>query len=605
MKDIIHLLPDSIANQIAAGEVVQRPASVVKELMENAVDGAADEINVIVKDAGKTLIQVIDNGLGMTQTDARMSLERHATSKIKRTEDLFELKTMGFRGEALASIAAVAQLIMKTRIQENDLGTELIVEASEVKSQNPDSVPKGTSVSVKNLFYNIPARRNFLKSNGVEMKHIVEEFQRVALSRPNIAFSLYQNDLQTYQLTKGKLTQRIVQLFGKNYQEQLATVQESTPHLTVSGYIGKPESAKKTRGEQFLFVNNRYIKSGYLNHAITQAYEGLIASDNYPFYVLMIEIDPSHIDVNVHPTKTEIKFVDERTIYGVVKAAVSQALGAHNLRPSIDFDLDVNFANIGSKNIETIKDKQYGQFQTHRTSTSPEDLRRLEKLYEGVLKDTKINPEQHSEITFQSAANDLLFEHSISPESQNASFTFLLHNTYIVTQVKSGMMLIHISRAHERILFERYLKQLDSGKSASQQSLFPQTVQLNPTDYALWLDIRDEVKALGFDIENFGNNMVIINGYPMDIHDHDEKQLFEGLIEQYKIFNSELSLPKKERISRSFAKRSAMKPGVAINEKEMHSLIDTLFGCDNPNFSPGGQLTFFILDLSKIEQHFH
>ncbi len=605
MTDIIHLLPDRIANQIAAGEVVQRPSSVVKELMENAVDADADEIKVIIKEAGKTLIHIIDNGNGMTETDARMSLERHATSKISKTEDLFSLKTMGFRGEALASIAAVAQLNLKTRIGENELGSELVVEASEVKSQNPESTPKGTSVSVKNLFYNIPARRNFLKSNGVEMRHIVEEFQRIALSRPDIAFSLYQNDLPSYQLTKGKLTHRIVQLFGKNYKEQLATVQESTPHLSVHGYVGKPESSKKTRGEQFIFVNNRFIKSGYLNHAILAAYEGLISSDHYPFYVLMIEIDPSHIDVNVHPTKTEIKFIDERTVYGVIKAVVKQALGAHNLRPSIDFDLDVNFGKGPpvSGNFENIRDKKYSQYQTFGSQPSPQDLRRIEKLYDTVLKDKDPAKVSNVELTFQSSANDLMFGHGES--DQNRSFTFLLHNRYIVTQVKSGMMYIDINRSHERILYEKYLKQLDTKRNASQQSLFPQTVQLNPTDYALWQDIKDEVASLGFDIEDFGANTIVINGYPSDINDLDEKQLFEGLIEQYKIFSSELSLPKKERISRSFARRSAIKSGTFLDDKEMLALIDGLFGCDNPNFSPDGQLTFFILDLNKIEQFFN
>ena len=602
MTDFIHLLPDSIANQIAAGEVVQRPASVVKELMENAVDASGTEIKVIVKEAGKTSIQVIDNGLGMSETDARMSLERHATSKISKTEDLFTLRTMGFRGEALASIAAVAQMSMKTRIQENELGTEIVVEASEVKSQNPDSTPQGTSISIKNLFYNIPARRNFLKSNGVEMRHIVEEFQRVALARPEISFSLFQNDLVSYQLPKGKLTQRIVQLFGKSYQEQLAAVQESTPHLAINGYIGKPESAKKTRGEQFIYVNNRFIKSGYLNHAIMQAYEGLIRSDQFPFYVLMIEIDPAHIDVNVHPTKTEIKFVDERTVYGVMKAAVRQALGAHNLRPSIDFDLDVNF--IKKETFETLKDKKYGQFQTHKPNT-PEELQRFEKLYDGVLKNEKSGDEKNIELTFQSSANDLLFGQKDLKTSNKESFTFQLHQKYILTQVKSGIMFIDINKAHERILYEKYLKQLETGTNASQQSLFPQTVQLNPTDYALWKDITDEVKALGFDIEDFGGNTVVINGYPMEMFDQDEKQLFEGLIEQYKIFKSELSLPKKERISRSFARRSAIKSGTSLEEHEMHAMIDSLFGSDNPNYSPDGQLIFFILDLNKIEQFFN
>jgi DNA mismatch repair protein MutL len=342
MHDIIHLLPDSIANQIAAGEVVQRPASAVKELMENALDAGATSIRLLVKDAGKTLIQVMDNGSGMSETDARMSLERHATSKIKTADDLFRLRTMGFRGEALASIAAVSQFEMKTRMAHQELGTHLVVEASEVKSQSPAACEKGTSISVKNLFFNIPARRNFLKSNPVEMRHIIEEFQRQALAHPTLSFSLYQNDEVVYDLPPAKLSQRIVALFGKSFQEQLAPCKEETDQVRVTGYIGRPESARKTRGEQFIFVNQRFTRNNYLNHAVTAAFEGLLPENSFPFYVLFIELDPKHIDVNVHPTKTEIKFDDERAVYAVVKAAVKQALGAHNLAPAIDFQADIN-----------------------------------------------------------------------------------------------------------------------------------------------------------------------------------------------------------------------------------------------------------------------
>ncbi len=610
MTDVIQLLPDSIANQIAAGEVVQRPASVVKELMENALDANADEINVIIKEAGKALIQVTDNGMGMSETDARMSLERHATSKIKTAEDLFKIKTMGFRGEALASIAAVSQMEMRTRIGSRDIGSQLEVDSSEVKLQRPIACSTGTSVIVKNLFYNIPARRNFLKSNGVEMRHIVEEFQKVSLGRPDLNFSLFQNDLASYQLTKGKLTQRIVQLFGKNYQSQLAAVNESTPHLKINGFIGKPESAKKTRGEQFFYVNNRYIKSGYLNHAIISAYEGLIPKDQFPFYVLFIDIDPAHIDVNVHPTKTEIKFVDERTVYAIVRSAVKQALGAHNLSPSIDFELDVNFGKEQLHKFETFSEKDYGQFRTPQTKTSPEDIRSLENFYEKVLQNDpsrKIGNDE-LELTFQSAANAPEYGHIGFQEKQQEQtkvFTFQLHGKYILTQVKSGLMLVDINKAHERILFENYLNRLSTGKYASQQSLFPQTITFNPSDFALLEDIRDEIKKLGFDIEDFGKNSIIINGYPPDVGDQDEKQVFEGLIEQYKIFKSELTLPKEEHLARSLAHRSAIKPGKFIGGEEMNAIIDNLFACKTPNFSPDGQVTFFILDLNKIETLFN
>lgn len=346
MPDIIHLLPEYLANQIAAGEVVQRPASVVKELLENAVDAGATLVQLIVKDAGKQLVQVVDNGAGMSPTDARMSLERHATSKIRSTEDLFRIRTLGFRGEALASIAAVAQVEIRTKQRDYDTGSLLLVEGSQVTSQQPAACPDGTSIAVKNLFFNVPARRNFLKSNAVEMRHILDEFQHVALANPQIGFSLFQNDLEVFGLPAGKLSQRIVALLGNGYKEQLAACEEVTHSVSVRGFVGKPESSKKSRGDQFFFVNNRFIRSAYLNHAVLAAYEGLLARDTHPFYVLFLEIDPKSIDINVHPTKTEIKFEDEKTVYAVVRAAVKQSLGLHNIAPSLDFEGDVNFAPI-------------------------------------------------------------------------------------------------------------------------------------------------------------------------------------------------------------------------------------------------------------------
>src|SRR5688572_23245704 len=363
MADIIRLLPEYLANQIAAGEVVQRPASVVKELLENAVDAGATNIQLIVKEAGKQLIQVVDNGSGMSETDARMSFERHATSKIKSTEDLFRIMTMGFRGEALASIAAVAQVELKTRKVENDTGTKLVVEGSEIVEQTPVAVPEGTSLCVKNLFFNVPARRNFLKTNAVEMRHILDEFQRIALANPQIAFTLIQNDSEVYNLPAGKLSQRIVSLFGSNYKEQMASVEEITDVLQVKGYIGKPEFSKKTRGEQFFFVNNRFIKSAYLNHAVINAYEGLLPKDSHPFYVLFLEIDPQSIDINVHPTKTEIKFEDEKTIYAIVQAAVKKTLGTHNIAPSLDFSGDVNFAPLQPARLTPTASPDFGKYE--------------------------------------------------------------------------------------------------------------------------------------------------------------------------------------------------------------------------------------------------
>jgi len=601
MTDVIQLLPDSIANQIAAGEVVQRPASVVKELMENSVDADASKVTVIIKDGGKSLIQVIDDGSGMSATDTRMSLERHATSKIQTADDLTKVKTMGFRGEALASMAAVSQIEIKTKLEDNEVGTSLKVEGSNVKSQDSTACSKGTSISVKNLFFNVPARRNFLKSNGVETKHIIEEFQRVALSRPDMDFSLYQNDLESYKLSKGKLSKRIVNLFGKNYREQLVSVDEHTDHLKVTGYVGKPESARKTRGEQYIFVNQRFIRSGYLNHAVMNAYQGLIAKDYFPFYVLFIEIDSAHIDVNVHPTKTEIKFVDERTVYGVIRAAIRQALGAHNISPSIDFEADINFGK--ERSVISNAEKDYSRFRI--SQPGKENIEKWEQLYSQILQPRDDNSGQNEEeITFPSTANidgDTPDNEAWLRLKTQPSSTFLLHGRYILTQVKSGMMIMDISRAHERILYEKFMSQIYSQVSSSQQSLFPQTLNLNPSDYALLQDIQGEIKSLGFDFDDFGNNSIVIHGFPSELSGINEKLLFEGLLEQYKINKSELSLDKNENLSRSLAKRSAIKTGETLNHEQMNSIIDNLFACKTPNFSPEGQLIFFILDLSKIE----
>lgn len=608
MPDIIRLLPDSLANQIAAGEVVQRPASAIKELLENAIDADASEITVIVKDAGKTMMQVMDNGKGMSETDLRMSVERHATSKIRKSEDLFSIRTMGFRGEALASVAAVSQLEIKTRQEDCDLGTLLSIEASEVKKQEPIACQKGTSICIKNLFYNVPARRNFLKSNGVEMKHIVEEFQRVALANPEVSFSLYQNDLETYILPAGKLSQRIVNLFGKNYKAQLAPCAEETAEIAVKGYLGKPEFAKRTRGEQFFFVNNRFIRSNYLNHAVMNAFEGLLPEGSYPFYVLFIEIDPVHIDINVHPTKTEIKFDDERTIYAIVRSAVRQALATHNITPALDFSADINLGSKLNFNRESIADKNYSQFR----STSPleqSNQAHWERLFDehpgrGAFPDQVDNDEQSGNMT-------LTFESNLNTENEeiisgrNSKTIFQLHAQYIVTQVKSGMMIIDQQAAHERILYEKYLSCLENSKGASQQTLFPQTVALNPGDHALVIEIEDELRALGFLVEPFGKNDIIIKGMPADLGTASENEIFEGLLEQFKRNKAELSIPRQENLARSLAKRTALKRGSRLNEEEMSGLIDQLFACAGPNYAPNGQATFYILELNRIENYFN
>lgn len=464
MSDIIQLLPDAIANQIAAGEVVQRPASVVKELLENSIDAGSSKIKLVVKDAGKQLIQVIDDGAGMSETDARMCFERHATSKIRKSDDLFALKTMGFRGEAMASIAAVAQVELKTKTADAELGVLLEIEASEIKNQSHTTHTGGTTISVKNLFYNVPARRNFLKSNPVEMRHIIDEFHRVALANPQVAFSLHQNDMDVYQLNAGKLSQRIVGLFGKNYQEQLVACEETTDQLKIYGYIGKPEFAKKTRGEQFFFVNNRYIKSGYLHHAVVNGFEGLLAKEAHPFYVLCLEIDPKRIDVNVHPTKTEIKFDDERMVYGILAAAIRQALGAHNVAPALDFDSDVNFSfNAPRRNqVDDFSRKttNYQKFKQPKDNDGEWDkiLSNFQELSQKISEEEEnedIADESQQSMTFGSAINEE--NESKVPQSERVeakSSIFQIHQKYIATQVKSGLMLVDQQAAHERILLK-------------------------------------------------------------------------------------------------------------------------------------------------------
>ena len=615
MSDIIQLLPDAIANQIAAGEVVQRPASALKELLENAVDAGATQVQVVVKEAGKQLIQVIDNGKGMSATDARMSFERHATSKIRSSKDLFTIRTFGFRGEALASIAAVAQVELKTKQAESELGTLIQIEGSEVKKQEPFAGNVGTAVSMKNLFFNVPARRNFLKSNPVEMRHIVDEFQRVALSYSEIGFSLFQQDLEVYNLTPGKLSHRIVQLFGKSYQGQLVPCEELTPHVNVKGYVGKPENAKKTRGEQFFFVNNRYIKSSYLHHAVGNAFEGLIQPDQHPFYVLFLEIDPSHIDINVHPTKTEIKFDDERTVYAVIRSAVKQALGSHHVVPSIDFSYDVNFNEKWDQ--DPSKKEQVDREYSYKTFNTPEFKKAStsgwEKLFESNLPvnqtqdyTRKAESEETEVLTFSSKVNpDQIPDRIPRPSAEDSTgTTFQVELSYVVAQMSTGMLIVDQQAAHERVLYERYLRQLKIAQGPSQQCLFPPIIDLGPSDFALVKDLLPELHSLGFMVSEFGKDTVIIQGVPADIQVKNEKELFEGLLEQFKNYKNELSLDKRENLARSLARKSALKKGQKLNPQEMETLVGQLFACQNPNFGLGGNKSFVKLDLSSIHSFF-
>jgi DNA mismatch repair protein MutL len=616
MSDIIQLLPESIANQIAAGEVVQRPASVVKELMENSIDAGATEITLIVKDAGKSLVQVVDNGLGMSETDARMSFERHATSKIRASEDLFKIKTMGFRGEALASIAAVAQVELKTKTETEELGTSIVIEGSALKSQSNTSCKQGTTMLVKNLFFNVPARRNFLKGNPVEMRHIIDEFQRLALARPDLAFNLYQNDLEVFNLKPGKLSQRIVGLFGKNYREQLVPCNEDLEEMTLKGYIGKAQFIKKSRGEQYFFVNDRYIKSNYLNHAVVSAYENLIPEGTFPFFVLFIDIDPKHIDVNVHPTKTEIKFDDERHLYSLIKTSVRRALGSFNITPSLDFDFDTNFrlhsaqapATSGGLSSE---ERNYGQFK--KTDRELANLKNWEQLYAGALSDETLEAEAKREaaekgepmsITFESVLNK---REDVPPEVANEEKDkfFQADFSFIVTPVKSGIMIIDQQSAHERIFYEQYLAMLKKNSGSSQQLLFPETLELNPSDFSLVTELENEIRAVGYAFEYFGNNSIVINGVPSLMQTDSGKEVFKGVLEAYKKNFLEYKDGSMENLARSMAVNSGIKRGKKLNTQEMKNLIDRLFGCSNPNYAPNGQLIYYILDNNRIQETFN
>ncbi len=611
MSDIIQLLPDSVANQIAAGEVVQRPASAVKELLENAIDAGADKIQLIIKDAGKALIQVIDNGCGMTVTDARMCFERHATSKVRKAEDLFAIRTMGFRGEAMASIAAIAQVELKTKRHEDEIGTLIQIEGASFIKQEPVGTPNGSSISIKNLFYNTPARRNFLKSNPAEMRHIIDEFQRVAMAKPNIAFSLHHDGVEIYRLPASALKQRIIHLFGNNYNQRLIPVEEETTIINLKGYIGKPEFAKKTRGEQFFFVNDRFIKDAYLNHAVNKAYQELLPDDNFPLYVLFIDIDPAKIDVNVHPTKTEIKYLDEKSIYAIIHSAVKRSLGRFNITPTIDFNQETGFNQMISPMApEDIVppsiafNPDFNPFSQNKVTTKELPFLRNH----GNAGTSSQNWGSLYEVTQNKPAQQAPL-HETYPENQFEPLQkqfMQVHNRYIVSQIKSGVMVIDQQAAHERILYERFLLHLEDRKGASQQSLFPQTVTLSPNDYELAKSLLEDIKSLGFEVREFGKNTLVIEGIPVDLGSANinETQLFEHLIEGYKNSQQELKLDKRDSLARSMARNSAIKAGTALGQQEMNTLIEELFACKTPNFSISGKPVIQTITLSEIAQRF-
>ena len=617
MADIIQLLPDSIANQIAAGEVVQRPASVVKELLENAIDAGSSQIKLIIKDAGKGLIQVIDNGCGMSETDARMAFERHATSKIRKAEDLFAIRTMGFRGEALASIAAVAQVELRTRRQADELGTRIVVEGSEVKTQEACQCSAGTNFQIKNLFFNIPARRNFLKSNTVEMRHIMDEFQRIAIANPDIFFSLHHNNTEVFHLPATNLRQRIVGIFGNNANKKLVPVSEETDILKLNGFVGKPQFSKKTRGEQLFFINNRFIKSAYLNHAVTGAYEDLLQKDTYPLYVIFIDIDPARIDINVHPTKQEIKFEDEKLIYNYLKVSIRHALGQYSITPTLNFEQETSF-NPYATQATPSKGSSLPNFTPRESGTTPSmpmgkkertplqenNARNWEKLYEG-LQTIETPTEENQPLTIESK-----WGKKGELDDQNGSFSeqrklpYQIHASYIVSQIKSGFLLIDQQAAHERILYERFMDKLENGHPVTQKTLFAQTLYFSPADTAILKEIAGQVNQLGFDVQDFGNDSFVVHGIPADFPEgQDVQKALENLLEQYKS-DLDVALGTKERIAQSMARSSAIKRGKTLTPIEMKELIDQLFACAVPYKNPSGRNCFITYELDELEKRF-
>lgn len=614
VNDIIQLLPDNIANQIAAGEVIQRPASAVKELLENGVDAGATEIKLYVADAGKALVQVIDNGKGMSDTDARMAFERHATSKIRQIEDLFRIKTMGFRGEALASVAAVAQVEMKTRRNEDELGTYIEIENSKVIKQEACSAPAGTSISMKNLFFNVPARRNFLKSNAAELRHIMDEFIRVSMAFPDIFFSLTSNGQEVFHLEPGTLKQRIVQILGNNYNAKLVHVAEKTDYMNIYGFVGKPETARKTRGDQYFFVNNRFIKSAYLNHAVNTAFDEMIAKDSFPGYVLFIDLDPSQVDINVHPTKQEIKFEDEKIIYAFVQAAVKHALAQFSIAPSLDFTLNADIQGLDavSKPFTTDKKDAVASSSLYQAFTQKNQAHFIERENKGELKHWKSFFETQKEDTTvvkPVEQNTASFLHTPMARIQSIQVlpgtTLLqLHNTYIIASTNSGFILVHQQLAHERILYDKYSVAAHGQQMPTQKSLFPVTLELPAADAALLTDLLPDLNSIGYQVEPFGNNSFVIQGIPADITAGNEKHAIELLIEQFKHFSADIKFSKREKLVRCMARQQAIKAGQSLSQKEMLVLIDELFACSTPNVTPTGAPTYLEFKEDYLDRMF-
>ena len=619
MADIINLLPENIANQIAAGEVIQRPASAVKELLENSVDAGATEIKLFVNDAGKALVQVIDNGKGMSETDARMCFERHATSKIKNIDDLFQIKTMGFRGEALASIAGVAQVELKSKKTGESVGTFIEIENSIVKSQCPVATPEGTNISMKNLFFNVPARRNFLKSNASELRHIVDEFIRVAMAFPSLFFSLSSNGQEVFHLEKGSLKQRIIQILGNNYSSKLVSVKEETDYMNIYGFVGKPETAKRTRGDQYFFVNNRFIKSAYLNHAVMNAFSDMIPKDSFPMYTLFIDIDPSRLDINVHPTKQEIKFEDEKLIYAFVQAAVKHSLAQYSVTPTLDFDLDASIQQTEAVSKPFTSEKQFSATGTslYNTFTKKDQAHFIESKSslgnwdDNLLKKNKLAPFSENILEQNNLEKEDFF---ISPfknpvqvapnKKPTSTEPIQVHKSFILAENENGFIVIHQQNAHERILYERFTEALKGKPIAIQRSLFPTAIELTPPDAVLLTELLPDLHILGYQVEPFGNNSFVIQGSPADVPDGNEKDSLEKILEQYKHFNMDMSFSKREKLLRSMAWQQSIKAGTFLSEKEIQALLEDLFNCNINNTTPNGKPVFLEFKKDELDKMF-
>lgn len=619
MADIIQLLPDHVANQIAAGEVVQRPASVVKELLENAIDAKATEIKLIIKDAGKTLIQVIDNGKGMSVTDARLSFERHATSKIKTADDLFQLNTKGFRGEALASIAAIAHVELKTKRPNDELGTFITIAGSQVKSQNALVVPTGTSVAVKHLFFNIPARRNFLKSNTVELRHITDEFHRVALAHPNISFSYYHNGSELFNLHQEKFRQRVVHIFGSKTNEKLVPVEEATEVLKLSGFVGKPEFSKKTRSEQFFFVNERYIKSPYLNHAINAAFEGLLKEGYHASYFLNLTVDPKTIDINIHPTKTEIKFDDEQTLYAIMRAAVKHSLGQFSIAPVLDFEQQnqlntpYNYKDKVATSPHIEVNQNFNPFAENSNTKNPRNssvnykktpTASWESLYVGL--ESKSNNDSitanFDKLMLESDAKAVSMFNKGSIEDQRT--TFQLQQKYIVSTLKSGLLIINQNRAHQRVLYENYLKHITIQEATSQQLLFPLELSFSKQDIHLLKPLKTDLEHTGFIFDTFELETIKLTAVPVGVSDNMVSKVFEHLISDLENEVPEANFSLTDLLAKSLAKSLAIKNGQLLNSTEREHLINSLFACKAPNTSPTNAPTFITIGIDTLDKKF-